>query len=99
MYRYFYSSILHAHAKTTKHKSSSFAFPQTNKITFVISVSAKTWQQAAALCLYIATLSSVSLIDHLVLLRGYSFRDGGAIKLYRSKSTSFNKYFGSKLYI
>jgi len=56
---------LHAHAKTAKHKASSSAFTQTNKIPFVTSISVKTYQQEPALCLFIATHSSVSPIDHL----------------------------------
>ncbi|XP_043064673.1 uncharacterized protein LOC122320565 [Drosophila ficusphila] len=82
---------LQAHAKTTKHKSSASSFSQTNKITIVSSVSMKTSQKEAALCLYIATHSAVSPIDHLGLLCGNNFQDGGAMKLHRSKCTSVIK--------
>lgn len=67
--------------------TTSSAFAHKNKSNF-IPVSLKTNQQEAALCLYIATQSSISPVDHLRESCANKFKDGAKANLHRTKCTN-----------
>lgn len=79
-----------AHAKTNKHMATASCFAQKNKIVFVSNVAPKTKQQEAALCLYIATHSAITPVDHLGILCAKNF-GGDSVKLHRTKCTNIIK--------